>query len=119
MSTLPTLVEGTESLVDGVGLLAEDLLVRAKVVAPANPAPRGLPDARRSTLPLSRRDPSVQMVSQRLHVGTVWSASALSSTMVRAGKRRQAPRSWASTVSLGRRVAAALRRAVSVDWYGV
>lgn len=39
VSAFLTLVKGTESLVDGVGLRAEDLLVRAEVVTLASPPP--------------------------------------------------------------------------------
>ena len=48
VSALLVLVEGAKSLVDGIGLRAEGVLVSAEVVVPAGPSPWGLPDARRS-----------------------------------------------------------------------
>ena len=127
----PALVESAEGLVGSKGLSAKNLLVGAKVVAASGPpspsrAPSpGLPlpgspwvlqTQAAPTFPLSCREPSVQMVSRRLHSLANWKADALSPTMIWPGKRRAALHSCPSAVQFQQTAAAALSRAVRADF---
>ena len=110
-TALLPLVRKAEGLIDGAYLRIEDLLVRAQVEAVSGPPTGGPLNACRSCPAVVESDPSVQMVSPRDQAPAARSAPALLSTIC-PGNGWWPPHSCLSTVSLGRREAAALRRVV-------